>query len=152
MTSSEGDTRGAGASERAEQDLEQRTLSQIRGRLAQLIYVASTRDYRTGKYQHDGLAWRFSEQAAETALLKCHERLFDGICCAGIEETVAILEEYLEQQEHEAREILKTWKHLPAYAVVVPLQSPHLCNEMFLSNIRIALQIIEEKRASKKAG
>ncbi len=45
-------------------DLLRRSLSKIRGDLARLIYLASTRDYNTGKYHHDGLAARFQAEIA----------------------------------------------------------------------------------------
>ncbi len=41
-------------------DLLNRSLSRISCELGRLIYLASTRDYNTGNYYHEGLASRFS--------------------------------------------------------------------------------------------
>src|SRR5436190_1559634 len=53
--------------EDALRDLRNRTLAKLDGDLARLVYLASTRDYNTGRYAHDGLSFRFSESVAETA-------------------------------------------------------------------------------------
>ena len=61
--------------ERAYDDLLRRSLSPISGDLARLIYLASTRDYNTGKYHHDGLAAHFSSEIACQALELAHQVL-----------------------------------------------------------------------------
>ena len=48
-------------------DLLKRSLSKVSCDLARLIYLASTRDYNTGAYHHDGLASRFRPDAASCA-------------------------------------------------------------------------------------
>ena len=58
--------------ERAYDDLLRRSLSHISGDLARLIYLASTRDYNTGKYHHDGLAAHFQTEIACQALELAH--------------------------------------------------------------------------------
>src|ERR1700730_17234256 len=62
--------------QRAAHDLHLRTLSKISRPLDRLIYLASTRDYNTGLYYHDGLAARFSEEVACEALADCHREAF----------------------------------------------------------------------------
>ena len=57
-------------------DLLQRSLSKISCDLARLIYLASTRDYNTGTYHHDGLASRFRADAASKALEIAHRQVF----------------------------------------------------------------------------
>ena len=43
-------------------DLQGHTLRGIPGEIARLVYLASTRDYNTGRYYHDGLVFRFTEE------------------------------------------------------------------------------------------
>ena len=57
-------------------DLRRRTLSHIKRPLDRLIYLASTRDYNTGFYYHDGLASRFSQEVVCEALADCHRQAF----------------------------------------------------------------------------
>ena len=54
--------------EEAIEDLQNHTLEGISGSIARLVYLASTRDYNSGRYYHDGLAFRFTEEVAQTAL------------------------------------------------------------------------------------
>ena len=60
-----------------------------------MIYLASTRDYNTGLYYHQGLALRFSEEAACEALADCHREAFEELVAASLEELVYELEAYL---------------------------------------------------------
>ena len=58
--------------EEAVRDLQNRTLDRLDGDFAKLVYLASTRDYNTGRYAHDGLSFRFSEPVAERVLAAAH--------------------------------------------------------------------------------
>ncbi len=62
--------------EAARRDLADRTLATIRGDLARLIYLASMRDYNTGEYHHEGLAYMFTESVAGKAIAACHRDVF----------------------------------------------------------------------------
>jgi hypothetical protein len=57
-------------------DLLRRTLARIPSDLGRLIYLASMRDYNTGRYHHDGLAARFSPAVAREALEMAHHNVF----------------------------------------------------------------------------
>ena len=48
--------------QRATDDLRRRTLARFERSLDRLIYLASTRDYNTGIYYHDGLAASFGQE------------------------------------------------------------------------------------------
>jgi len=50
--------------QKAAEDVHRRTLATIPRALDRFIYLASTRDYNTGMYFHDGLAARFSAEVA----------------------------------------------------------------------------------------
>ena len=56
--------------------------------LARLIYLASTRDYNTGTYHHDGLASRFSPEVAAKALEIAHRQIFLQLSAYSLEELV----------------------------------------------------------------
>src|SRR5712664_4314084 len=81
--------------EEAYDDLSRRSLSRISGDLARLIYLASTRDYNTGKYHHDGLAARFQDEIAGQALELAHREIFLQIAARSLEELVHQVEVYV---------------------------------------------------------
>jgi hypothetical protein len=56
----------------AADDFRRRTLSHAPRALDRLIYLASMRDYNTGLYHHEGLAARYSQEAACEAVSDCH--------------------------------------------------------------------------------
>src|ERR1700757_4293872 len=83
------------AVEEALRDLEVRTLANLDGDFARLIYLASTRDYNSGRYEHDGLSFRFSKQVAEEALGAAHREVFVSLALTRLKDLVAQLEHYI---------------------------------------------------------
>src|SRR6266481_7590531 len=90
-------------------DLARRTLSRISGDLARLIYLASTRDYNTGQYRHDGLAARFRAEIAGQALELAHRQIFYRIAACSLEELVREVEIYVCSSHQTRAEVLQVW-------------------------------------------
>src|SRR5277367_7185836 len=80
----------------AADDLRHRTLAHLPLALERMIYLASTRDYNTGLYHHQGLAQRYSEAAACEGLATCHRESFHELLSAPLEELVRQLQAYVE--------------------------------------------------------
>ena len=122
-------------------DLLRRSLSKISGDLARIIYLASTRDYNTGTYHHDGLAARFRSDVAAAALEAAHREIFYRIAACSLEQLVGELEIYL-NSSHQAREdVLHIWQKLEPYRIAVPVEVNPTVARLFLSNVRLALAI-----------
>jgi hypothetical protein len=127
------------------QDLKHRTLSSIGFSFGRLIYLASTRDYNTGKYYHDGLAFQFSEQIAQKALAQAHEEVFFELARSPLRDFVNQLELYLQSVGSEPLDIIRGWEKLEPYRVVIPIEADALTAGLFLANVRIALPIVETR-------
>lgn len=130
----------------ASEDLEQRTLSPLRGNLARLIYLASTRDYNSGSYHHEGLADRFGAEQAQHALQKAHEAMFVALGCLSLKELVEELELYLRTSREPAIQLISTWQELEPYRIAVPKDADPTLVQLFLSNLRIALGVLSFRR------
>ncbi len=130
-------------------DLTTRSLSKISGDLARLIYLASTRDFNTGAYRHDGLAARFRKELASRALEMAHREIFYRIATRPLEELVKELEIYVSTSPQSREEILSVWQKLEPYRVALPVGVNAAIAQLFISNVRLALGILrrlEQKR------
>ena len=122
-------------------DFLQRSLSKLSCDLARLIYLASTRDYNTGTYHHDGLASRFSPETAAKALEVAHRQIFLQLSAYSLEELVEQLRIYFEASKDGATEILRMWQKLEPYRIAIPVEVNPAVARLFLSNVRLALAI-----------
>jgi hypothetical protein len=118
-----------------------RSLSKLPCDLARLIYLASTRDYNTGTYHHDGLASRFSPEVVAKALEIAHRQIFLQLSAYPLEELVEQLRIYFESSRDEATEILRMWQKLEPYRIAIPVEVNPAVARLFLSNVRLALAI-----------
>jgi len=130
----------------ARQNLKTRTLSIIAARFGQLVYLASTRDYNSGRYFHAGLALQFTELAASEALAAEHTQIFEQIAFAPLEDLVSELESYFQTSGFDPAEIISARTRLEPYRVLVPVKAHSLAVQLFHDNIRIALAIVQTRR------
>jgi hypothetical protein len=125
-------------------DLEARTLARLPGEFSRLVYLASSRDCNTGHYLHEGLSYHFGEMAASEAMGICHERVFEELVYCPLEEMVQKLHDYIASTHERPENILKSWSHLQSYRITIPSDCDELAAEMFWSNVKVALKILEE--------
>ena len=128
---------------RAIEDLSTRTLQHIPSDFAKLVYLASTRDYNTGLYSHDGLAYKFSKELAEMALETCHEEVFDKIAGVPLEQFVNELAGYLRNTKEDPRTVIDSWKTFAPYQLLTPRACRGSAKEFFVSNVRVSLAVLE---------
>ncbi len=129
-------------------DLRSRTLSRLPGDFSRLVYLASSRDLSTGRYSHDGLAFHFSETVASKAMAACHTEVFDRLLFCSLEELIEELGKYISSTEVRPGDVLRSWKHLGSYRVTIPLECDEMAAEVFLSNVKIALAILQRRHES----
>jgi hypothetical protein len=123
-------------------DLVKRTLSRISCDLGRLIYIASTREYNTGSYHHEGLASRFSPEAARKALEIAHREAFYKVSSFSLEDLVSELETYLRSTRENPQECLRAWQKLEPYRIAMPTDVNVTVARLFTSNLRLALAIL----------
>ena len=127
-------------------DLTNRTLSRLPGDFSRLVYLASSRDYNNGQYYHDGLAFHFSESVASRALAECHREIFARLVYASLEELIAELRNYISATEERPEDFLKSWEHLGSYRITIPSECDELEAQVFLSNLKLALAILQARQ------
>jgi len=130
------------------EDFTERTLEAIPSNFGRLLYMASLRDVASGRYCHEGLSAVYSEEAAQQAIEHCHRELF-----------VKILELPVEQQEWDLRACLGSlegnfwgvvarWRELEFYRCLVPCGIPVYLQQLFCSNLRALLTMLQEEGAT----
>jgi hypothetical protein len=135
----------------AAEDLRSRTLAHLARPLDRLIYLASTRDYNTGVYYHDGLAAVYSQDVACQALAECHREAFKQLLGTSLRDLVNQMESYMESVQLSTDTFIAAWKKLEPYRVTVPVESDPLATEFFFANLRTALAILETRQAARQS-
>jgi len=123
-------------------DLLNRSLSRISCELGRLIYLASTRDYNTGNYYHEGLASRFSSEVARKALEIAHRQAFYKVSAFALEDLVTDLETYLRASRENPPDFLRMWQKLEPYRIAIPTDVNITVARLLTSNLRLALAIL----------
>ncbi len=129
----------------AADDLRRRTLAGIERPLDRLIYLASTRDYNTGIYHHDGLAARYTPAVACEALADCHREVFRELLACSVQDLVRQIEGYMRSAGISTGDFLTSWKRLEPYRVAVPIQTEPLSGDFLFCNLKTALAILEAR-------
>jgi hypothetical protein len=106
-----------------------------------LVYLASTRDYNSGTYHHDGLAARYRADAAGKALEIAHRQIFCQLAAYSLEKLVEELELYLNCSHERPADVLRIWQKLEPYRIAIPVEVNPAVARLFLSNVRLALAI-----------
>lgn len=120
-----------------------RVFSELPNDLARLIYLASIRDYNTGRYLHPDLSRKYNADAVDGWLHVYHSRIFDNLLGAPVNDYVDQLRLYASFSGTPAPELARTWKTLEAYKAAVPLGCDRLAADIFYLNMFAALFILD---------
>jgi hypothetical protein len=126
-------------------DFTSTTLAAIPSVFARLTYLASLRDLSSGRYEHAGLTAVYQQEAVQQALEHCHEEIFERILESPLEEQERDLRAHLEGMESGLCVAVSHWRKLEAYRTLLPAESPDYLKELFCSNIRVLLELLEEE-------
>jgi len=132
---------------KAYEDLWQRTLGKISGDLNRMVYLASTRDYNSGRYHHAGLEGSFGYEAVRQALEAAHHEIFWKLTRYSLEQLVGELEVYVRSSGESPEELLRTWRTLQPYRIAIPLEVDALAAQLLLSNLKLSLEVLEKRRS-----
>src|SRR5271166_4904991 len=125
------------------QDLLDRSLSKIGCDLARLVYLASTRDYNSGNYHHEGLSARHGAEEARAALETAHHEVFCRLASCSLEELAGQLQSYVQKSPEAPGELVHAWQELEPYRIAMPMDANPAAVRLLLSNIKIALKVLQ---------
>lgn len=127
------------------QDFTLTTLAGIPGEFGRLTYMASLRDLSSGRYEHAGLTALYPDEALQQALQACHEQIFERVLETPLELQETDLRECLERMPGGVKTALSHWQRMEAYRVLMPEAAPEYLKELFCSNLRALLEILQEE-------
>jgi hypothetical protein len=127
------------------QDFTVNSLAGIPGPFGRLVYLASLRDLSSGRYEHQGLAALYPEEAVQQALELCHEQIFERILEMPLEKQLEDLRNCLAAMEGGLPTVVSHWRHLEPYRVFLPENAPDYLKDLFFSNLRALLEILHEQ-------
>jgi hypothetical protein len=127
------------------QDFTLRTLAGIPGLFARLAYVASLRDLSSGRYEHAGLAALYPDEALQQAIQVCHEQVFEKVLELPLSSQQEDFRSCLSAMEGGLCPAVSHWLRLESYRFLVPEQSPDYLKDLFCSNLRALLEILQEE-------
>jgi hypothetical protein len=133
------------------QDFTLTTLAGIPGLFARLAYLASLRDLSSGRYEHAGLSAIYPDAAVQQALQLCHEQIFERILEAPLSSQEQDLRACLSAMEGGFADAVSHWRRMEAYRVLVPEAAPDYLKELFCSNLRALLEILDEKHSPARS-
>ena len=133
------------------QDFTLTTLAGIPGLFARLTYIASLRDLSSGRYEHAGLAALYPDAAIQQALQLCHEQIFERILETPLSSQEEDLRACLAGMEGGLAVSVSHWRRMEAYRVLVPEAVPEYLKDLFCSNLRALLEILDEEHSPARS-
>ncbi len=124
-------------------DFTMTTLAGIPSQFGRLAYLASLRDLSSGRYEHAGLSAVYPDEAVQQSLELCHEQIFERV----LESPLAIQERELRGclvgMQGGLKKVVIHWQRMEAYRVLMPECAPAYLKELFCSNLRALLEILQ---------
>jgi hypothetical protein len=130
------------------EDFTVRTLAAIPSEYGRLLYVSSLRDLASGRYVHEGLAAVYPGEAVQQGLTHCHEELFAKLLETSLEEQEWDLRACLSALEGDFWDIIARWQELESYRLLLPAGVPGYLHDLFCSNVRALLGLLDEEHAT----
>jgi hypothetical protein len=119
-----------------------RALDSLEGPLAQLVYLASLRDPYTGRYLHEGWSSVVSADSVHSALRDAHRAAFETTMTLVLPDLSSDLRRHFRALGEQEQRVAKLWLETEPYYEMIPEGCPQLSRRFFISQVRVALEIL----------
>src|SRR5258706_4157028 len=122
------------------------TLAQVRTSYGRLHTVVALRDQESGLYRSNALSSSFSGEAVHQTLDFCHKQLFYRTLESSLEAQAADLRDFVKPKARDIKHTDANWKDVESYRVLVPSDAPRYMANLFISNARFLLEVLNGDR------
>ena len=119
-----------------------RALDSLDGPFAQLAFLASLRDPYTGRYLHEGWSAVLPQELVHDALRETHRRVFQSAADMSLADLGNELRKHFLLLGEEEQRVAKLWLETEPYYELVPEGCPQLPRKFFITQIRVALEVL----------
>ena len=109
---------------------------------ARLVFLASMRDHYTGKYLHDGWIRVSSPEEVNSALGKMHRHVFEVVAVLPLLDLCKEIRKHFESLGEAEPRTANFWLETEPYYEMIPARYPPLARKLFISQVRLALEIL----------
>jgi hypothetical protein len=109
---------------------------------ARLIFLASMRDHYTGQYFHDGWASESSAEEVSLALGKMHRQVFEAVTSLPLLDLCREIRGHFDSLGEMESRTASFWMETEPYREMVPSGYPELVRKLFISQVRLALDVL----------
>jgi hypothetical protein len=109
---------------------------------ARLIFLTSMRDHYTGHYTHEGWATVSSSEEVSAALGQMHRHVFEIVATLPLLELCREIRRHFESLGEAEFPTARFWLETEPFHEMVPAGYPQLARKLFISQIRLALEIL----------
>ena len=128
------------------------SLAAIPNLFGRLTYIASLRDLSSGRYEHAGLAAVYSPESVQEALECCHYEIFQKILETPLAVQADDLRECLGGMTGPFAATVSHWRQIESYRILLPGDTPDYLKELFFSNLRVLLEILDAECSTARSG
>ena len=118
------------------------TMSVLPTPFARLIFLTSTRDHYTGQYFHDGWASESSAEEVSVALGRMHRQVFEAVTSLPLLDLCREIRGHFDSLGEAESRTANFWMETEPYREMVPSGYPDLARKLFISQVRLALEVL----------
>jgi hypothetical protein len=137
---------------RVMRDFAATSLAAIPNLFGRLAYVASLRDLSSGKYEHAGLSALYPPESVQEGLECCHQELFQKLLETPLGIQEGDLRECLNGMSGPLSATICHWRQMESYRILPPEDTPDYLRELFFSNLRALLEILQAESSRAHSG
>lgn len=119
-----------------------RALNSAGGAFARLVFLGSLRDAYSGRYLHEGWGEVASKEEVHSILLDTHNSLYLAVLRMPLLDLSRELRRHFQSINEAEGETVRLWLEAEPFRDLVPLGCSAAVRELFVSQVRTALEVL----------